>query len=213
MESTTKLHCLEPFSTTKEADPETGVSLTGKGLGLSKVFATVRELKGGIRVESTPGAGSSIALYLPAEPGSGERVGERTTSPPRDQVSLPSILLIDDDQMVLQTVAAILTDAGYRCATAEDSATALALIREHARHLRLVIVDAIMPGADGAAVVRQIRRLHPGLPVLGFSGAAPTDTRSLLDAGAVEVLRKPLDPRALRAAAERVMLGEVARVA
>jgi CheY-like chemotaxis protein len=197
MGSETKKRCVEPFYTTKERDPSTGVGLKGEGLGLSKALAVIRDLGGGMNVESHPGIGTSVSIYLPMHEASGaESAGE---DPLPASPSFPvDLLLVDDDVMVLRTVEAILSDAGYRCAVAEDYSRALAIIRQQGKNLRLILIDAVMPGMDGATLLKQIRKLNKNVKVIGFSGAPPEATQSLLDAGALQVIRKPVNPQLLK---------------
>jgi CheY-like chemotaxis protein len=204
MDQGTKKRCFEPFYTTKDRDPATGVGLKGEGLGLSRALNTVREFGGGINIESHPGMGTSVAIYLPIKE-------QQAAAPPANvqTYSTPTlpvdILLVDDDVMVLRTVEAILTDAGYRCATAEDYARALSIIRQQGKNLRLVLLDAVMPGMDGASLLRQIRKFNTELRVIGFSGAPPEHTKALLDAGALQVLRKPVNPQLLKETVQGIL--------
>ncbi len=192
MDAETRRRCFEPFFTKKERDAATGVGLKGSGLGLTKVFSTIRGYGGAVVAESESDRGTSISIFLP--------VAEPTTPITSEQSALEpaEILIIDDDAMVLETVSAILRESGYCCATASDSESALALVKAHRESLRLALVDAVMPGMDSAAAVRRMKRIHPNLTVIGFSGATEEYTRPLLEAGAIEILKKPLDPRKLQ---------------
>jgi len=234
MEAEARKRCTEPFYTTKDRDPITGVNLKGKGLGLSKAHGIVRKLGGAILVESHPGSGTAISVLLPAYVAPAQSVmaqsatpiaGEPPTSAPdympelevtespsnivplfsdsRDDSSsasqlAPAILVVDDDLLVLETVAAILREIGYHCLTAENFSRALTLLRTQGQNLQLVLLDAVMPGMDGPTLLRQMRRIKPNLTVIGFSGAAPEHTDALLAAGAVRIVRKPVSPETLR---------------
>lgn len=200
MADTTKNRCLEPFFTTKERDPETGVGIKSVGLGLSKAFAIVRKQGGGITVESKEGVGTVVCIYLPAI--------ERENSTKDDSLPIativpnPEILVIDDDRMVLDTIGRLLSDLNYRCVTAEDANRAFSLLRSHHKSIKLVLLDAVMPGMDGAQVLKELKRLNKDLKVIGFSGAPPEQTKPLLENGALQVLRKPIGPEKLRQAIE-----------
>lgn len=196
MQAEAKKRCLEPFFTTKSRDPSTGLGLKGEGLGLSSALNIIREFGGGISIESQAGVGTCVAIYLPNQAAPAQTDSEdKALSTPTDAVD---ILLVDDDVMVLRTVEAILTDAGYRCAMAEDYTRALNIVRQQGRNLRLVLLDAVMPGMDGATLLRQIRKFNGEVKVLGFSGAPPEHTQALLDAGALQILRKPVNPQLLK---------------
>lgn len=195
--------CKEPFFSTKESDPRSGISLSGKGLGLTKTFNVVREHGGALQIESHRGFGTTISIYIPVRARGSTQLNNIIQLP--EQGAGTEVLIVDDDAMVLETVAAMLRDGGYRCVTAEDSSRALTLVKSHARHLKLVILDAIMPGTDGPALLREVKKICPALEVVGFSGAHPAQVQPLLDAGALEILRKPIDPKSLRQVVGRVV--------
>lgn len=196
MDEETRARCMEPFFTTRSRDPRTGLGLNGRGLGLTRAYAIVRALSGAITIESRPGHGTTVSIYLPVH-----RTSESTGSISEIKtVPAPEILVVDDDSMVLKTMHSLLRDMGYRCAVAEDFKKALHTVKAHRHDLQLVLLDAVMPGLDGAALLRKIKRICPDLRVIGFSGAPPELTRPLLDAGALKILRKPVDPAALREA-------------
>lgn len=186
--------CFDPFFTTKEHDPHTGISLAGSGLGLSKAFTIVREFSGSMTVESQPGLGTTISIYLP--------IGVPSQAPAQasliERPQRPDILIIDDDLLVLKTISAMLQDMGYSCVTAEDYSHAVNLTKSYSHSLQLVLLDAVMPGMDGAAVLNKLKKINKDLAVIGFSGASQDQTKPLLEAGALRILRKPVDPQTLK---------------
>ena len=155
-----------------------------------------RDLGGTVVQETDSADECSAAMYLPAcEP------EERPAAEPREKEQVqtaPDILIVDDDAMVLETVSAVLHDAGYACVVADDMPHALSLARAHHASLRLVLVDAVMPGADSPALIRKLLRLGGALKVVGFSGAGPEHTQPLLEAGAQQIIHKPVEPRELK---------------
>lgn len=191
-----KERCFDPFFTTKEKDAETGINLSGGGLGLSKAFATAREFNGLLVVETQPGFGTSISMYLPVLNSALIRV--ENNQPLINNAPYPDILIVDDDLMVLQTAKQILEDANYSCIVAEDSRRALALFTRYKRNLQLVLIDAIMPGIDGPTLIRRIKRINQEIKIIGFSGAPTATTDLLLEAGALQVIRKPVIPEVLK---------------
>ncbi len=203
MPESTKTRCLEPFFTTKEHDPATGVGIKTSGLGLSKAFAIVRKLNGGITLESKEGAGTVVSIYLPAI----EKIdpSHQAFDPDPAVVINPEILVIDDDRMVLETIGTLLRDLNYRCVVADDANRAFGLLRAHQKSLKVALLDAVMPGMDGAAVLKELRRLSKDLKVIGFSGAPSEQTRPLIEGGAIEVLKKPIGPEKLRAALDAAL--------
>lgn len=190
----------EPFFTTKERDPQSGVGIQGSGLGLSQALAIIREYQGTIVIESQLNAGTTVSVYLPvAESSAEQRQSEALfTVDPRSPP--PEILVVDDEPMVLQTAKTILTEAGYSCAVAPDAARALKLGRAHRMSLGLILIDAVMPGMDGPTLLRKLQAILPGVRALGFSGARAELSDSLLRAGAIDIVRKPVDPVTLKRA-------------
>lgn len=185
--------CFAPFFTTKDPDPLIGVNLKGKGLGLSHALAIIREFGGGIQIESQPNMGTSVAIYLPlatSEERQHIQANEFTKTP-------PEILVVDDDLMVLRTMESMLTDLGYAVITTDDPRQALSIARTSGRDLKVALIDAIMPGMDGANLTRQLLRGNKTISAIGFSGAPPEQTKLLLEAGAKEILRKPVTPQNL----------------
>ncbi|MBX7139338.1 MAG: response regulator [Oligoflexia bacterium] len=183
--------CFEPFYSTK---PPLELHGSTRGLGLPRALSIVRSLNGGVTIESRPGQGTTVAIYLPAERQSDSNARSQRLKTP----GAPQILVIDDDSMVLATMESLLNDMGYNCLVADDYRNALQLIRARQHELSLVLLDAVMPGMDGVALLRRIKRIAGTLKVVGFSGAPPELTRSMLEAGALKILRKPVDPETLR---------------
>ena len=198
-----KRRCFEPFFTTKERDPHTGLSHKPAGLGLSKAFTIVREFKGAITADSDPGVGTTISIYLPLADGTLENSVKSLFEVNR--ANPPEILIVDDDLMVLKTMSAIMRDLGFNCAVADNSTRALSIVRTCGKALRLVLLDAVMPGADGASVLRRIKKVNKDLKVIGFSGASKNETQPLLDAGAMLLIRKPVDPMTLKDVVKRAL--------
>ncbi len=195
--------CMDPFFTTKERDHTTGVGLKSSGLGLSSAFAFARELGGTLTIESVKGRGTTVSLYLPLNPSEEGQIANDLfkISPTSD----PEVLIVDDDVMVLETARGILTEAGHSCVVAEDYSRATSIVKNFKQSLRVVLIDALMPGMDGATLLRRLKRISPGLVIIGFSGAPPALTRSLLEAGAAQVLKKPVEPRVLKAAIKHAL--------
>ncbi|MGI4746783.1 MAG: response regulator [Janthinobacterium lividum] len=179
----------EPFFSTKKEG-------RGTGLGLSMVHGFVEQSGGHIRIHSEPGHGTTIRLYLP-----------RTMQAKDTDISIPTgpvqggnetILVVEDDDGVRDTVIAMLDELGYRVLKAKDAAGALSVI-ESGMRVDLLFTDVIMPGwLRGPELARKARERIPGLPVLFTSGY--TDDAIVqggqLDAG-VGLLAKPYTREAL----------------
>jgi CheY-like chemotaxis protein len=131
--------------------------------------------------------------------------GTSVRSDPTLRLDRPDILVVDDDRMVLETVGAILTDLGFRPVITSRGEEVDALVERFGHSLKVAIIDAIMPGTDGATIIRRLRSQAPHLIAVGFSGAPPHSTSDLEAAGAVAILRKPIDPVTLCAEITRLI--------
>jgi PAS domain S-box-containing protein len=156
----------DPFFTTKEIGK-------GTGLGLSTVLGIVRGHGGFVTVSSEVGRGTEFGVYLPAaeQAAAGpEGRGPRASDRGRGEL----ILVVDDEAPVRTLMAAALEGHGYRVRTAREGNEALTLFARHRAEVRLVITDVMMPGMDGPATIRALRKLDPALPVVAASGLAET---------------------------------------
>ncbi|WP_338486943.1 histidine kinase famiy protein [Pseudomonas trivialis] len=189
---------IEPFFTTKEEGK-------GSGLGLSMVYGFVKQSGGAARIRSSPGAGTTIRLYFPADDSQ-----PWVEQPPSDTTSLRGsehILIVEDRPEVAELVQVILTDYGYRTEIATHAEQALAML-ENARY-DLVFSDLIMPGAmNGAALAREVARLYPHTRVLLTTGYAKDSLeRADIQVHEFELLPKPYQPQDLPRKI-RTMLGD-----
>ncbi|HZT82398.1 MAG TPA: response regulator [Gemmataceae bacterium] len=180
---------LDPFFTTKEVGK-------GTGLGLPMVFGIVQGHQGHLAIDSEPGRGTTVGLYLPrARVPFGEEEARpsfeagQVLEPEADQGR--SILVIDDEEAVLDVVRRFLEIAGHRVLGASSGPAALDLLG-NGRAVDLVILDLMMPREDGVATFTRLRQRRPRLPVLLCTGLPEADPApGLLRAGAAGVLRKP----------------------
>jgi PAS domain S-box-containing protein len=153
----------EPFFTTKETGK-------GTGLGLSQVFGFTKQSGGEIAVESVPGKGTTLTLYLP-------QVAPVESSP---QVESPvglldgqgmRVLVVEDNTSLGLFAVEMLSDLGYEPLLASDAEIALSrLAAEDASHFDIVFTDVVMPGMSGIELGQIIRSLYPDLPVVLTSG-------------------------------------------
>ncbi len=189
MDDATKTRIFDPFFTTKGPGE-------GTGLGLSVVHGIVTQLHGAIGVVSAPGRGSRFEVLLPrcAEPvavAAPERAAEG--APRGDE----TILFVDDEPDVQESMQALLELLGYRALTAGSGDEALKRFRQHADEIDLVITDRSMPGMMGSDLARALREIRTNLPIIMITGGAtdvvPLDSISRL-------LRKPFSKDELGAA-------------
>jgi len=196
MSEEVKARVFEPFFTTK------GVG-KGSGLGLSQVFGLAKQSGGGVRIDSLPGQGASVKVYLPRADVDPQRdAPQHEPNSSADAANL-SVLVVDDDSAVREVTAEILGELGYRVIEAGSGGEALHLL-ERGDRIDVMLVDFAMPGMNGAEVAREARARRPEVPILFVTGYA--DTAALEQAGEGGILRKPYLEREL-AAKLRAVLG------
>ena len=161
MDEATRAHIFEPFFTTKEVGH-------GTGLGLATVYGIVKQHNGLIYVESESNKGTSFHIYLPIV----EREIIQTTSKPEKEVlgGKETILVAEDEKMVLDLVTRILKGAGYTVLTAQDGEEALRLYDEFSSKIDLLLLDVMMPKLGGRDVMDCIRAWHADAKFLFSSG-------------------------------------------
>jgi len=181
----------EPFFTTKPVGQ-------GTGLGLSMIYGFVKQSHGHVRVDSTPGQGTDISLYLP------RHFGALAADLPINFVA-PSgagetVLLVEDDSSVRLLIGEVLRDLGYACIEASDSQTALPMLQSNVR-LDLMITDVGLPGMNGRQLADLARQHRPELKILFVTGYAEhaTGREGFLERG-MGMVTKPftLDALALK---------------
>lgn len=151
----------DPFFTTKEVDQ-------GTGMGLASVQGIMDQHGGLIKVHSAPDQGSTFELYFPAL----DTISTETQSDENIplQQGTESILLVDDDQMIIDLSKQMLSDIGYSVVTASSGVDALAMIIEDPKRFELIITDQTMPKMTGLELALEIRKLNANVPIILSSG-------------------------------------------
>jgi CheY-like chemotaxis protein len=198
MDADTLARASEPFFTTK------GVG-KGSGLGLSMVHGLAAQSGGTLMLSSTPGAGTTAEIWLPALADAAPARAASIPAPPRPLLGTEmrplTILAVDDDALVLMNTVAMLEDLGHEVAGAHSGAEALALMARRA--FDLVVTDHAMPQLTGAQLAAKIRAARPDMPVLLATGYAELPPGE----GGEELprLAKPFTQEELAEAVERVV--------
>jgi two-component system, cell cycle sensor histidine kinase and response regulator CckA len=185
MDNVTAERIFEPFFTTKAVGK-------GTGLGLATVYGIVKQHGGFIYVDTELGKGSTFRVYLPAEAG----VHEPRESSGNGQTLKGSetILLVEDDDGLRESVQEMLQSLGHRVICASDGKKAVELFGKNADEIDLVVMDVVMPSQGGLQTYPELTAVKPGIDVIftsGYAGEAESLV-TLLEKGAM-FLQKPYD--------------------
>ncbi len=182
-------HIFEPFFTTK--DPGEGT-----GLGLAMVYGIVKNHAGYIHVYSEVDRGTEFRVYLPLGDG---RMSESNEDAPKFPVGgSETLLLVEDDAIVLSTGQGMLESFGYHVLTATDGEEGLKVYRAHHEEIALVLTDMTMPKMGGDQLYQAIRDINPTAKVLLVSGYSVKEQIADLEAkGLKGSVQKPFDLQAL----------------
>ena len=173
MEKETRERIFEPFFTTKEMGK-------GTGLGLASVYGIVKAHGGYLDVASEPGQGTTFSIYLPAT----EKQAD-TQAEPDSQIETSSgtILIVDDEEIILDMSSKILEKLGYRVLIATSGKKALEFYEAEKDGIDLIILDMVMPGMGGGETFDRIMAIEPQAKVLLSSGYS-------LDGEATDILKR-----------------------
>ena len=196
MDKQTMSHIFEPFFTTKKMG-------RGTGLGLASAYGIITGHGGYIDVDSELDRGTTFRIYLPAV----ERISNGLAE--TGEFTLPgmeTILLVDDDEMVLQTGSKILKRLGYSVIEAKEGKEAIQIYKEHRSEISLIILDIVMPKMGGGEVFDRIRRINPEAKVLLSSGYSVEGlAKDILSRGCNGFIQKPFSINALSANIRRIL--------
>ncbi|MEE3623829.1 ATP-binding protein [Nitrospirillum sp. BR 11752] len=158
-------HVFEPFFTTKEVGK-------GSGLGLSQVYGFARQSGGTVHLDSVPGVGTTVTLFLPRAADAPRRPAPVVEARPVDRVETRTVLVVEDDATVSATVAAGLTERGFAVLQASRADQALALL-QNGDTIDILFSDIVMPGGmNGVDLAKVALVLRPDLAVLLTTGYA-----------------------------------------
>ncbi|BDU76625.1 hybrid sensor histidine kinase/response regulator [Mesoterricola sediminis] len=183
----------DPFFTTK---------IQGRGLGLSAMLGILRGHKAGLRIRSEPGSGSLFQVYFPAT--AGKVPAEAEARPEAGCAFRGRVLLVDDEEIILESTGAVLASLGFEVVAARDGQEALEAFSAPGADWALVLMDLTMPRMDGATAFRAMRDLKPGVPVILSSGY---DRQALEGAQPAAFVQKPYRVKELGALVRDVLAG------
>ncbi len=187
MDETTRSRVFEPFFTTK-------VRGKGTGLGLAVAYGVVKGHRGYIDVESAVGKGTTFRLYFPASPRKYESL-ETAKEESKDVVGgNETILIVEDEDLLLVLVKTICEARGYKIFTAKDGEEGVKMYAEHKDEISLVLTDLGLPKLGGFEEFLEIKRINPHVKVLFASGYVDPQLRGeMLKAGIQDFVQKPYE--------------------
>ena len=174
----------EPFFTTKELG-------RGTGLGLASVYGIIKGHGGYVDVESEEGRGTTFKIYLPA---SNREIQKTIEVPDHIIKGTGTILLVDDEEMVLEVGERFLKVMGYQVLTAREGREAIEVYKKHRDTIDLVLLDIIMPNMKGGEVFDRLKEINPEVTVLLSSGySIDGEASNILERGCSGFIQKPFD--------------------
>jgi CheY-like chemotaxis protein len=183
MDQATRERIFEPFFTTKQMG-------RGTGLGLASAYATIRNHGGLIKVSSSEGKGTTFNMYLPAS----EKTVKKAEAPCKAPVKgAGTVLLVDDEGMVVKVCKQMLSVLGYDVLLARGGTEALEVCKKE-KSVDLIILNLMMPGMDGGEAYDRIKKVNPHAKILlssGFSVAG--QAKDILARGCDGFIQKPFN--------------------
>jgi two-component system, cell cycle sensor histidine kinase and response regulator CckA len=190
-------HIFEPFFTTK------GLA-GGTGLGLASAYGIIKAHGGYIEVHSKKGTGTTFIVYLPAS----TKTVIREDSPANEIVfGSETILLVDDEKIVLETSERLLCYLGYEVLRADSGEEAINIYNANKDRIDLVLLDLVMPGIGGGAVFDSLIKMNRELKVILSSGySVDGQAQEIMDRGGKGFIQKPFDIKELSSKIREVLL-------
>lgn len=193
MTAAVRARAFEPFFTTKEVGK-------GSGLGLAQVFGFAKQSGGGVRIDSVPGQGTTISVFVPRAAASARAdtppadVAPPAPLPPGEPLRDVTVMVLDDDDRVRQIAVETLREAGCHVVEASDGASALEALAREPR-IALVVTDIAMPGMTGIEFAQRVELLHRHIGILFVTGHADPAEIPLVSED--RLIRKPYSRRLL----------------
>jgi len=182
MDESTVKRVFDPFFSTK-------VKERGTGLGLASAYGIIKNHDGIITADSVKGQGATFKIYLPA---SDKAVPAVPDLKPDVPVGSETILIVDDEEMILNAGRALLEKIGYRVLTASSGRKAIRVYEAQQAEIDLVVLDIVMPDVSGSDTYDRLKKINPAIKVLLSSGYSINGQASeILDRGGHGFIQKP----------------------
>lgn len=197
MEPEVLSHLFEPFFTTKNLGQ-------GTGLGLAMIYGIIKQNHGAVSVDSKPGLGTIFRIYLPLYETQADLA--QIDSNIAQEAGCETILLVEDEPMILEMTTLLLKRLGYNILPAATPAEAIRLAEEHAGEVQMLMTDVIMPAMNGRDLARKLSSLHPKIKRLFMSGytANVIAQHGVLEEG-MHFIQKPFSIKELSAKVREVL--------
>ncbi|MDQ7011886.1 MAG: PAS domain S-box protein [Mariprofundaceae bacterium] len=193
----TRQHMFEPFFTTK---------FTGRGLGMSAILGIMRSNHGCIQIDSKPGRGSAIRVFLPPAKGKAKQSMEETMA--GRFTASGTVLVVDDEPAVQKVACRMLARMGFKTLTANDGDESLDVYQRHQDEIAVVLLDLTMPKMSGDKAFEALQRIRPDVKVLISSGYGEARlSERFRDQPSVAFVQKPYNIKQLRQAMRKILAG------
>ena len=197
MDKETKKRIFEPFFTTR---------FQGRGLGMAATYGIIKNHGGWISVNSEPGQGTIVTIYLPVTQAQVQEKEKPEIEPIKGR---GTILIIEDEEMVMKMTRQILEMLGYSVIEAKTGQEAINVAKTFDNDIDLAMLDILLPDMSGDAIYPFLMKARPDLKVIVFSGySIDGPAKKILHAGAEDFIQKPFSVAELSEKLKKVLESE-----